>query len=148
LTKIDKLDIQDLDAVASECAQRAVESGALKSAPDSPVVLVVSGFRNETQNDDPTISALTYLLIDKFNTIGKAHAMLDDPVVRERLKTNFLLGKGPRSPDYMLGGSVAQFRTQEGRTQQSTFIFHLKLTDTHIGEIVWQGEHQVTKQGT
>jgi len=150
VTRVGRVDIQDWDAAASEISQLVLECGAIKSPPDRPAILMVSKFRNDTQDFNLPIGVLTDKITDKFNASGKAQGMTDDPAAREIMKKNNLLGKGPKppDPDYTLTGSVTQIRAKEGRTNQSTFIFHLKLNDTHTGTSVWQGEKQITKQGT
>ena len=53
--------------------------------------------------------------------------------------------KSTRTPDFTLSGKIIQLAVKAGNT---TYSFQLSLTDAKTGLAVWEGEKEITKQGT
>jgi PBP1b-binding outer membrane lipoprotein LpoB len=56
--------------------------------------------------------------------------------------------KTTRKPDFTLSGKIIETLARSGSTRQSTYSFQLSLTDSKTGLAVWEGEKEITKQGT
>ena len=55
--------------------------------------------------------------------------------------------KTTRTPDFSLSGKIIETSVRAGSTRQTTYSFQLSLTDKQ-GLAVWEGEKEITKQGT
>jgi len=63
-------------------------------------------------------------------------------------KSDFLNDKNTTGKaDFSLSGKIIQLNARAGNTTQATYSFQLSLTDT-AGLAVWEGEKEITKQGT
>jgi PBP1b-binding outer membrane lipoprotein LpoB len=56
--------------------------------------------------------------------------------------------KTTRTPDFTLSGKIIELTARASNTRQTTYSFQLSLTDTKSGLAVWEGEKEITKQGT
>ena len=77
---------------------------------------------------------------------GKA----EDPMAKGLQQENEFKSdqKTTRTPDFTLSGKIIQLAVKAGNTSQSTYSFQLSLTDAKTGLAVWEGEKEITKQGT
>jgi penicillin-binding protein activator len=74
----------------------------------------------------------------------------EDPMAKGLQQENEFANdqKTTRKPDFTLSGKIIETRATSGSTRQSTYSFQLSLTDAKTGLAVWEGEKEITKQGT
>ena len=146
------INIQDYIQAANEMTGKLLASGALDRVPNPPAVLAISRIVNNT---DQQID--TDLLIKKIRVAvlesGKAMTTTtmglggtaEDPLAQGLQQQN---AQTIRTPDFTLSGKIIQLYVKAGSTSQSTYSFQLSLTDPRSGLAVWEGEKEITKQGT
>ncbi|HWY31151.1 MAG TPA: hypothetical protein VNX46_10370 [Candidatus Acidoferrum sp.] len=146
------INIQDYIQAANEMTGKLLASGALDRVPNPPAVLAISRIVNNT---DQQID--TDLLIKKIRVAvlesGKAMTTTtmglggtaEDPMAQGLQQQN---ATAIRTPDFTLSGKIIQLYVKAGSTSQSTYSFQLSLTDPRSGLAVWEGEKEITKQGT
>ena len=131
-------------------------SGVLDRVKNPPAILAISRIINNTgQQID------TDLLIKKIRVAllqsGKAvttttyglGGQAEDPLASGmQQKSDFLNDKNTTGKaDFSLSGKIIQLNARAGDTTQATYSFQLSLTDNR-GLAVWEGEKEITKQGT
>ena len=74
----------------------------------------------------------------------------EDPMAKGLQQENEFMSdqKTTRKPDFTLSGKIIETTARAGNTHQSTYSFQLSLTDAKTGLAVWEGEKEITKQGT
>ena len=86
----------------------------------------------------------------KAQTDHHARREAEDPMAKGLQQENEFKSdqKTTRTPDFTLSGKIIQLAVKAGNTSQSTYSFQLSLTDAKTGLAVWEGEKEITKQGT
>ena len=156
ITTVGKIDTQDFITAAEASVNKLLASGALDRVPMPPAILAVSGVRNDTGHQFDT-DLLTKKIRVKLNTSGKAlttttvglGGKAEDPLAKGlQSEREFLEDKKvTRAPDFSLSGKILETRASAGKVKQSTFSFQLSLTDNR-GLALWEGEEEITKQGS
>ena len=153
---ISQINIQDYIQAASAMTGDLLASGALDRVKTPPAVLAISRIVNNTgQQID------TDLLVKKIRVAllqsGKAvttttfglGGQAEDPLASGlQQKNDFVNDKNTTGRvDFSLSGKIIQLNARAGNTSQATYSFQLSLTDNQ-GLAVWEGEKEITKQGT
>ncbi len=156
VVSIGQINIQDYIQAASAMTGDLLASGALDRVKTPPAVLAISRIVNNTgQQID------TDLLVKKIRVAllqsGKAvttttfglGGQAEDPLASGlQQKNDFMNDKNTTGRvDFSLSGKIIQLNARAGNTSQATYSFQLSLTDNQ-GLAVWEGEKEITKQGT
>jgi hypothetical protein len=159
VTTVGQINIQDFANAAGQMCNSLIASqidpGKLQSAdPSKPPLIAISLIKNETgQQFDldmlvekirTSLSQTGKLRFTSIQNFGGAQ----DPLAAQRAQTDAFLERGnTRAADYTLAGKIIEKRERVGNLRQASYIFQLQLSDP-AGEIVWQDEKTITKQGT
>jgi len=156
IVSVGQINIQDYIQAASAATQELLSSGALDKVEKTPAVLAMSRIVNNTGQQIDT-DLLTKKIRVALLQSGKAVTTTtmglggtsEDPLAKGMQQENEFMNdqKVTRLPDFSLSGKIIQTRASNGNTHQSTFSFQLSLTDKN-GLAVWEGEKEITKQGT
>lgn len=153
---IGQINIQDYIQAANTMTSELLASGALDRVANPPAVLAISRIVNNTGQQIDTdlltkkirvalLQSGKALTTTTFGLGGKA----EDPMAQGLQQENdFKSDKSMRTPDFTLSGKIIQLAVKAGDTSQSTYSFQLSLTDAKNGLAVWEGEKEITKQGT
>ncbi|MBN2507533.1 MAG: penicillin-binding protein activator LpoB [Verrucomicrobia bacterium] len=158
ITTVGQIDIQDFIAAGQRATDKLLASGVLDKVPRPPAVLVVSRIVNNTASQIDT-DLLTRRIRVKLNESGKALttttqavAGAEDPDAK--LATDQVqfqnAGAAPPRADFSLSGKIIETTAYAGKVRQSTFTFYLSLTSLadSRGVALWEGQEEITKQGT
>jgi uncharacterized protein (TIGR02722 family) len=148
VVSIGQINIQDYMQAADTMTGELLASGALDRVAAPPAVLAISRIVNNTGNQIDTDLLVKKIRVTILNS-GKAMTTTtvglgstpEDPLAKGYQQTI-------RNPDFTLSGKIIQLAVSSGNTRQSTYSFQLSLTDTKTGLAVWEGEKDITKQGT
>lgn len=156
VVSIGKINDQDFINAASAATQDLLASGVLDRVKNPPAVLAMSRIVNNT-GQQVDIDLLTKKIRVALLQSGKAvttttfglGGKAEDPLAKGiQQQQEFMNDQKPaRLPDFTLSGKIIENAVQAGNTRQSTFSFQLSLTDQQ-GLAVWEGEKEITKQGT
>src|SRR5450432_3406684 len=154
---IGSINIQDYIQAANEMTGKLLASGALDRVANPPAVLAISRIINNTGQQIDT-DLLTKKIRVAVLQSGKAlttttmglGGTAEDPMAKGLQQENEFKSdvKNTRTPDFTLSGKIIQLAVKSGNTSQSTYSFQLSLTDAKTGLAVWEGEKEITKQGT
>jgi uncharacterized protein (TIGR02722 family) len=154
---IGQINIQDYIQAANDMTGKMLASGALDRVANPPAVLAISRIVNNTGQQIDT-DLLTKKIRVAVLDSGKAMTTTtmglggtaEDPMAQGLQQENNFKSdvKNTRAPDFTLSGKIIQLAVKAGNTSQSTFSFQLSLTDAKTGLAVWEGEKEITKQGT
>jgi penicillin-binding protein activator len=145
---IGAINIQDYMQAANTMTSELLASGALDRVATPPAVLAISRIVNNTGQQIDT-DLLTKKIRVAVLQSGKAlttttmglGGTAEDPMAKG-------FQQEIRTPDFTLSGKIIQLAVKAGNTSQSTYSFQLSLTDSKTGLAVWEGEKEITKQGT
>ncbi len=149
------INIQDYIQAANEMTGKLLASGALDRVPNPPAVLAISRIVNNTDQQidtDLLIKKIRVAVLDSGKAMttttmglgGTAEDPLAQVICKQCKSPNTI-----RTPDFTLSGKRSlQLYVKAGSTSQSTYSFQLSLTDPKSGLAVWEGEKEITKQGT
>jgi uncharacterized protein (TIGR02722 family) len=125
--------------------------------PTPPAVLAISRIINNTGQQIDTDLLTKKIRVALLNS-GKAQTTTtlglggtaEDPMAKGLQQENEFANdqKATRKPDFTLSGKIIETTAKSGNTSQSTYSFQLSLTDAKTGLAVWEGEKEITKQGT
>jgi hypothetical protein len=125
--------------------------------PTPPAVLAISRIINNTGQQIDTDLLTKKIRVALLNS-GKAQTTTtlglggtaEDPMAKGLQQENEFANdqKNTRKPDFTLSGKIIETTAKSGNTSQSTYSFQLSLTDAKTGLAVWEGEKEITKQGT
>jgi uncharacterized protein (TIGR02722 family) len=159
ITTVGQIDIQDWNTAATDLSKSMINSGVLENSPRKPAVLAMSRIvNNTTQQVD--IDLLTKSIRQTLLGTGKivttttfgSDSNVEDPMARQiKQAREQAEGKQPSIgdlPDYTLSGKLIEVRSTAGNMRQATYAFQLSLTDSRTGYAVWEGQKQITKQGS
>jgi penicillin-binding protein activator len=154
---IGQINIQDYIQAANAATSDLLASGVLDKVPTPPAVLAISRIVNNTGEQIDTDLLTKKIRVALLNS-GKAQTTTtmglggtpEDPMAKGlQQEAEFKADQQTtRTPDFTLSGKIIQTTAKAGNTSQSTFSFQLSLTDAKSGLAVWEGEKEITKQGT
>jgi uncharacterized protein (TIGR02722 family) len=156
IVSIGKIDDQDFIQAAGAATQDLLASGVLDRVKNPPAILGMSRIINNT-SQQVDLDLLTKKIRVGLLQSGKAvttttfglGGQAEDPLAKGIQQQKEFEGeqKPQRLPDFTLSGKIIQNTANAGDTRQTTYSFQLSLTDQQ-GLAVWEGEKQITKQGT
>ena len=157
VVSVNQINIQDYIQAANAAVNDLLASGALDRVPNPPAVLAISRIVNNTGQQIDTDLLVKKIRVAVLNS-GKAQTTTtmglggtaEDPMAKGLQQENEFMNdqKTTRKPDFTLSGKIIETLARSGSTRQSTYSFQLSLTDSKTGLAVWEGEKEITKQGT
>lgn len=154
---IGQINIQDYMQAADAMTSELLASGALDRVAHPPAVLAISRIVNNTGEQIDTDLLTKRIRVALLNS-GKAMTTTtmglggtaEDPMAKGLQQENEFKSdqQNTVTPDFTLSGKIIQLAVKAGNTSQSTYSFQLSLTDAKNGLAVWEGEKNITKQGT
>jgi uncharacterized protein (TIGR02722 family) len=156
VVSVGKINSQDFIQAAGAATSDLLASGVLDKVKTPPAVLAMSRIVNNT-GQQIDIDLLTKKIRVGLLQSGKAvttttfglGGSAEDPLAKGiQQQEEFMTDqKTTRLPDFTLSGKIIENAVSAGSTRQSTFSFQLSLTDRQ-GLAVWEGEKEITKQGS
>ena len=157
VVSVNQINIQDYIQAANAAVNDLLASGALDRVPNPPAVLAISRIVNNTGQQIDTDLLVKKIRVAVLNS-GKAQTTTtlglggtaEDPMAKGLQQENEFKSdqKATRTPDFTLSGKIIETTARAGSTRQSTYSFQLSLTNAKTGLAVWEGEKEITKQGT
>jgi penicillin-binding protein activator len=157
VVSLGQINIQDYIQAASDMTGKLLASGALDRVATPPAVLAISRIVNNTGQQidtDLLTKKIRVAVLDSGKALTTTTMGLggtaEDPLAKGLQQENEFKNdvKVTRTPDFTLSGKIIQLAVRAGDTRQSTYSFQLSLTDSKTGLAVWEGEKEITKQGT
>lgn len=149
IVSLNTVDIQDFTMAANSLIEQMLKSYAFEGRSAKPRVALSRVKNDTTRNFD--VNLLTDKVQQKILESGRATVTMSLGVEEEndvvRGKMGALGEKKTVLPDLSLLGKIAEVSARAGSTKQVSYVFSLRLADTHTGDVVWMGEKTVTKQG-
>ncbi len=156
IVSLGQINDQDFISAAGAATSDLLASGVLDRVKNPPAVLAMSRIVNNT-GQQIDIDLLTKKIRVGLLQSGKAvttttfglGGQAEDPLAKGIQQQQEFMNdqKTTRLPDFTLSGKIIETKANAGDTSQSTYSFQLSLTDNQ-GLAVWEGEKQITKQGT
>jgi len=156
IVSIGQINDQDFIAAAGDATSDLLASGVLDTVKGRKAILAMSRIVNDT-SQQINIDLLTKKIRVGLLNSGKAvttttfglGGQAEDPLAKGIQQQQEFLNdqKAAPLPDFTLSGKIIQTSVKSGDTSQTTYSFQLSLTDQR-GLAVWEGEKQITKQGT
>ncbi len=156
VVSVGKINDQDFIAAANAATQEMLASGVLDKVKTPPAVLGMSRIENRT-GQQIDIDLLTKKIRVALLQSGKAvttttfglGGKAEDPMAQGIQQQQEFMNdqKNTRLPDFTLSGKIIQNTAKASNVNQTTYSFQLSLTDNQ-GLAVWEGEKQITKQGS
>ena len=157
IVSLGQINIQDYIQAANDMTGKLLASGALDRVANPPAVLAISRIVNNTGQQIDT-DLLTKKIRVSVLESGKAlttttlglGGSAEDPMAKGLQQENEFKNdvKTTRTPDFTLSGKIIELTARASNTRQTTYSFQLSLTDAKSGLAVWEGEKEITKQGT
>ncbi len=157
IVSLGQINIQDYIQAANDMTGKLLASGALDRVANPPAVLAISRIVNNTGQQIDT-DLLTKKIRVSVLESGKAlttttlglGGSAEDPMAKGLQQENEFKNdvKATRTPDFTLSGKIIELTARASNTRQTTYSFQLSLTDAKSGLAVWEGEKEITKQGT
>ena len=157
VVSVNQINIQDYIQAANAAVNDLLASGALDRVATPPAVLAISRIVNNAGQQIDTDLLVKKIRVAVLNS-GKAQTTTtmglggtaEDPMAKGLQQENEFKSdqKATRTPDFTLSGKIIETTARAGSTRQSTYSFQLSLTDSKTGLAVWEGEKEITKQGT
>jgi uncharacterized protein (TIGR02722 family) len=157
VVSVNQINIQDYIQAANAAVNDLLASGALDRVPNPPAVLAISRIVNNTGQQIDTDLLVKKIRVAVLNS-GKAlttttmglGGTAEDPMAKGLQQENEFMNdqKVTRKPDFTLSGKIIETTARAGSTRQSTYSFQLSLSDARTGLATWEGEKEITKQGT
>ena len=157
IVNVGQINIQDYIQAANDMTGKLLASGALDRVATPPAVLAISRIVNNTGQQidtDLLTKKIRIAILDSGKALTTTTMGLggtaEDPMAKGLQQENDFKSdaKNTRTPDFTLSGKIIQLAARSGDTRQSTYSFQLSLTDSKTGLAVWEGEKEITKQGT
>lgn len=157
IVTVDQINIQDFNSSAARLTQKMLNSVNFqdelrrisKNQTDGtkPLILITN-IKNDSRYKFNSVHMLAGPIEEALQESGKVEFVTQDQGARDVAKAQDILNdSAPKMPDLMLYGWIDELPVVAGNMHQSTYIFHLKLAGAR-GTTIWQGQEQVTKQGT
>ena len=156
IVNVGQINIQDYIQAANTMTGELLASGALDRVKNPPAILAISRIVNNTGKQidtDLLVKKIRVALLQSGKAVTTTTFGLgvqaEDPLASGmQQKSDFLNDKNTTGKaDFSLSGKIIQLNARAGNTTQATYSFQLSLTDT-AGLAVWEGEKEITKQGT
>ncbi len=156
IVSLNRIDSQDFIQAAGDATAKLLASGVLDRVKNPPAILAMSRIVNRTgqQIEMPLLTKkIRVVLLESGKAVTTTTFGLDgnaeDPLAKGiQQQQEFMNDQKPaRLPDFTLSGSIIENTAKAGDTRQATYSFQLSLTDNQ-GLAVWEGEKEITKQGT
>ena len=157
IVSLGQINIQDYIQAANDMTGKLLASGALDRVATPPAVLAISRIVNNTGQQIDTDLLTKKIRVGVLES-GKAlttttlglGGSAEDPMAKGLQQENEFKNdvKATRTPDFTLSGKIIELTARASNTRQSTYSFQLSLTDAKSGLAVWEGEKEITKQGT
>jgi penicillin-binding protein activator len=156
VVSIGKINSQDFIEAANAATADLLASGVLDKVKNPPAILAMSRIVNNTGQQvdiDLLTKKIRVALLQSKKAVTTTTFGLggtaEDPLAKGvQQQQEFMNDQKPaRLPDFTLSGKIIENAVTAGSTRQSTFSFQLSLTDQQ-GLAVWEGEKEITKQGT
>src|SRR5882724_9941084 len=154
---IGQINIQDYIQAANDMTGKLLASGALDRVANPPAVLAISRIVNNTGQQidtDLLTKKIRVAVLDSGKALTTTTMGLggtaEDPMAKGLQQENEFKNdtKATRTPDFTLSGKIIELGARVSNTRQSTYSFQLSLTDSKTGLAMWEGEKEITKQGT
>ncbi|MDD5139917.1 MAG: hypothetical protein PHY43_06625 [Verrucomicrobiales bacterium] len=157
VVSLGQINIQDYIQAANDMTGKLLASGALDKVPNPPAVLAISRIVNNTGKQidtDLLTKKIRVAVLDSGKALTTTTMGLggtaEDPMAKGIQQEHEFKNdtKVTRTPDFTLSGKIIELTARVSDTRQSTYSFQLSLTDAKTGLAVWEGEKEITKQGT
>jgi penicillin-binding protein activator len=156
VVSVSTINSQDFITAANAATAELLASGVLDRVKTPPAILAMSRIVNNTGQQvdmDLLTKKIRVALLDSgkavttttFGLGGQAEDPLAQSIQQQQIAANNQ--KPTPLPDFTLSGKIIENHVSAGDTKQSTYSFQLSLTDQR-GLAVWEGEKEITKQGT
>jgi uncharacterized protein (TIGR02722 family) len=153
IVSMNQINIQDFINAGNAATADLLASGVLDKVQKPPAILAMSRIVNNTGQQIDTDLLTKRIRVALLNS-GKAvttttFGQVEDPLAKSIQQQQTLNGNQPATPlpDFALSGKIIETSVGAGDTKQITYSFQLSLTDQR-GLAVWEGEKEITKQGT
>lgn len=146
VVNVGQINIQDFMSAADSATSDLLASGVLDRVPHPPAVLAISRIVNNTSQQldtDLLVKKIRVALLQSGKAVTTTTYGLggpEDPLAAQTQQSSVM-------PDFTLSGKIIETFVRAGDIRQATYSFQLSLTDRR-GLAVWEGEKQITKQGT
>jgi len=156
VVSLDHIDSQDFIQAAGDATGSLLASGVLDRVKNPPAILAMSRIVNNTGQQidmDLLTKKIRVVLLQSGKAVTTTTFGLggtaEDPLAKGIQQQNEFMNdqKPARLPDFTLSGKIIENASKAGDTRQNTYSFQLTLTDQQ-GLGVWEGEKEITKQGT
>ncbi len=147
VVSINQVNIQDFMSAADSETSDLLASGALDRVQHPPAVLAISRIVNNTSQQidtDLLVKKIRVALLQSGKAVTTTTFGLGGP---EDPLAPSIQSQPHQLPDFTLSGKIIETLVRAGNTSQATYSFQLSLTDQR-GLAVWEGEKEITKQGT
>ena len=148
IISLNQINIQDYANAANDAIKELLSSGAIDRVANPPALVEISHIINNTGQQVDT-DLLTKKISIALLQSGKAQTKsVDAKATGYQQENEFMNDQKTRLPDFTLSGKIIQTVDRAGDTRRTTYSFQLSLNDTKTGVQVWEGEKEVSKQGT
>ena len=144
---INQINIQDFMSAADSATSDLLASGVLDRVQHPPAILAMSRIVNNTSQQidtDLLVKRIRVALLQSGKAVTTTTFGLGGP---EDPLAPSIQRQPTQLPDFTLSGKIIETTVKAGNTRQTTYSFQLSLTDQR-GLAVWEGEKDITKQGT
>lgn len=153
ITSMD-LDIQNFNNAAKNITNQMLlaprvqqELAAVQQQNGKLPLIKISRIRNDTELKINMVTYLVTPIEEVFTNSGKVDFISEDKTAQDIAAAQNAMGNGSaRLPDFTLSGNVSELDTGARGTDQNTYVFHIQLTDTVSGSVIFIGDAQVLKQ--
>ena len=159
VVNINSLNTQDYAQAAADLCNQLLQSGRLAQAQQSvgtngaPAIVKLSTPINES-DQRVDMALLLQKMKMTLNTTGQAMFVTDDKSAAQ-ITEDAKFARGDRTqtiPQLVLTSKLIAVKTTApgflDKTKQASYVFQMNLVDTRNGLELWNGEKDITKQGT
>ena len=163
VTTVSDVNTRDWQEVSAKAVNSLVASGALVRPDGRKSIVMINTIKNSTHSSIKT-QLLTNKMRQALLASGKAVVTTavggngpEDNATRQvrELENDDLFNQATVqkrgtaiAPDLSLSGEIIEQRTSVGRTSESSFSFHVVVTDLATGLAVWEDTFDISKQET
>ena len=159
IVTIQALNVQDYSQAAGDLCTQLLQSGRLAQAQQTlatngaPVIVKLSTPINES-DQRVDMALLLQKMKMTLNTTGQAMFVSDDKSATQ-ITEDAKFARGDRTqtiPQLVLTSKLIAVKASASgflsTTKQASYVFQMNLVDTRNGLELWNGEKDITKQGT
>ena len=145
-----KLGPLDLQSLAQKIADDVKISPRVHASTDSPAIIRVSPFLNETDDPRFPMQELVDSVMNELTRTGKLEAISADAAASEAfiIKQKMNRQSGVHLEDYTLSGRVTRDEESAGNKRQYTYYVIFKVSDTNTGTVVLSSQAKRIKLTT